>query len=172
MTMQLNGAGKVDLIRSFSNLSIHQIVEQRYPSISKLSQQYGIEKTEKVVQVLVLDLASAFDSELGDDQVAEISAELTSGLNRSMSMEDIYLICREIKTSSSFGKLTVNKVLTAARKHLEAKTKAAADYSLNKHLSNKHIDRTRLEDEQQYKDELHKVNLEHYTSNMEKKSKF
>ncbi len=58
-------------------------------------------------------------------------------------MEDIYLVCRQIKATSQFGKLNINKVLAALNKHIDTKANTAAERSYNQHLSTKHVDNTR-----------------------------
>ncbi|GEM_PF-5072947 len=131
MLMTLEGASKLDLIRQFSNLTLAKIVENQYPNIAQLGKTYTLAKTESIIQVLLLDLSSSFGDELTIEQVEELSVELTSNLLVNLSLEDVYLVCRQIKATKNFGKLNVNKILNAFEEHFNSRISAFYNYNLN-----------------------------------------
>ena len=138
--MILGRASKVELIRFFSSLTVEEVVQNDYPSVGLLKKEHGLQKVEKAMSVLLYDLSSSFDGSLKKEDVQEIAAEVSSSTLANLSLEDIYLSCREIKTSEHYGKLNVNKVLKTMHKHLAARTDVAAKISYNHHLANKVVD--------------------------------
>ncbi|MCT4580819.1 MAG: hypothetical protein N4A35_05320 [Flavobacteriales bacterium] len=148
--MTLEKSSKLDLIRSFSKLTPKLILENQYPSLSKLRRTYGNQKVETVTRILLHDLSSSLKGELNNDEVEEINVEINSGYLLNLSLEDIYYTLRQIKTANNTRKLSVSKVLNAIEKQFETRTTLGAKLSLNKHLANKHIglpDTTAMEKE-------------------------
>ncbi len=131
MQMALEKASNIDLIRSFANLTIDKIVETAYPSFGALTKEYGLEKVEKVTSMLFLDLSATFNDELSPEQAQELSVEISSGILRNMSLEDIYLVCRKIKKTRNHKKMNVNFVLMALEQHFDDKCEAVLKYNIN-----------------------------------------
>lgn len=123
------GNSKIEMIRTFGNLSLPQIIEKDFPSIGDLKRKYDLQKTEAAIGILMFDLSAAFEGVLSKDDVEEICAEITSGILGNLTLEDLFLVCRKIKTSKQFGKLTINKVLAAVNKHWETRLETAERYS-------------------------------------------
>jgi len=141
MQMTLDKASKTDLIRRFNKLTTRSIIENQYPSIAKLSRAYGNEKVEKVTEIMLQDLNASFKGELSPDNVKEITVEINSGMNRNLSLEDIYHALRKIKTTQHSRKLSVATVMSYITKQLEERQTEGAKISLNQHLANKHLGR-------------------------------
>lgn len=135
--MTLGGHSKIEMIRTFGKLSLMKIIELDYPSVGDLKRSHGVETTEKVIAILMFDLSAAFDGVLDKDEVAEICAEVTSSILGNLTLEDIFLVCRKIKTSKQFGKLSINKVLSALNDHFEKRLDTAERYSQNQALAHK-----------------------------------
>lgn len=134
----LEKTSKMELIRTFASLTPAKILNGNFPSIAKLARQYGKEQVEKVNAVLFADLSSSMDGDLDQEQISEICVELNSEfMLYNLTIEDIYYVCRQIKTSELYGKLTVNKVLKALRKHAEERTTLAITLNENEHLATK-----------------------------------
>lgn len=133
----LQKKNKVELIRSYSSLSISKISELGCTSLNGLKREYGLEKVEIFIDVILTDLNSSFDNDLDKNQIAEIIAELTTGFNANISLEGIYLTCRELKYNNTHGKLTLNKVLKALTKHLKDYVDHNESKNYNRHLSQK-----------------------------------
>jgi hypothetical protein len=142
--MILEGASKTSLIRAFSKLTLHQIIESKYPSIARVTKLNGIEKVEKVVALLLFDLSASFSGELNKDSVEELTIEISSSHLKTLSFEDLYLAFRDLKKAKNFGKLNVNKVLKALDDHQEKRSDTAYEINYNKHLSEKYVDNTNL----------------------------
>lgn len=135
--MALEKASKVEMIKAFGNLTLDTIVKNKYPAIGALERYYGVEKTEKVVSIILHDMSSSFKGILNADDVDELTAEITSGIYRNLSLEDIYLVCRNLKRSKLHGKLDQNKLLNAMDDHLNERIEKIRLTSLNDHLANK-----------------------------------
>ena len=159
MQMILGKASKTDMIRVFGQLPLDRIVQGDYPSVGKLSRSFGLEKAEKAIGILLYDLSSSFDGALDKDQVQEICAEISSSVLRNLSLEDVYLVCRRIKHSNQYGKLSTNKVLAALSQHLDERSNAAYTYNLNKHLSSKFVDNDRQSSKRAMKAQFHQAKL-------------
>lgn len=137
MQLSLEKASKFDMIRVFSNLTLSTIVENKYPTVGSLLRNYGTEKVEKVVSIMLNDLSESFKGVLNTTDVEELTVEITSSIYRNLSLEDIYLVCRNVKKSKLHGKLDQNKFLNALDNHLNERTDKIAQKSLNTHLSTK-----------------------------------
>ncbi len=132
MLMSLEGTSKIELIRKFSNLSLEKIITNEYPAIGTLKKTYGADKTEKVIMVLLADLSASFSDELSKEQIEELAVEISSSHLVNLSLEDVFMVCRNIKTSKNFGKLNVNKVLNAFETHFNKRSEAFYQHNLNK----------------------------------------
>jgi hypothetical protein len=132
--MILEKSSKIDLIRSFGKLTLSRIVEEKYPSISSLEKVYEPDKIEKICMILVSDLSGSFDDELSDNEVQEIAVEINSTMLRNLSLEDLYLAFKELKSSEIYGRLTVNKTLKHLKKYMERKLDAVYEKNYNRYL--------------------------------------
>lgn len=160
MQMILEKASKTDLIRNFSNLTLDKIVQNKYPAVGQLKREYGAEKVEKCVAIIVLDLSASFNGELSQEEAFEVAAEVSSSLLGNLSLEDVYFVCRQIKTSDNYGKLNVNKVLKTLKKHLNERSNKVATANYNDHLSRK-VPADRSSADQEFKDEMRRAQLKH-----------
>jgi len=134
----LEKASKRDLIRQFGTLSVQSIIKDEYPTIGQLKRTYPVKQLEKVCSVILADLSESFNGELEDDDIEEISAELNSTMIfLNLTIEDVFLACRDIKSSDTFGKLSVNKVLSAFKKHFDKRSNLIQNKNENEHLSHK-----------------------------------
>lgn len=150
MQMILDNKSKLDLIRTFSKLTPKLILENKYPSLSKLRRQYDAEKIETATKILLFELSSSLKGELNEEEIEELNVELNSGYLLNLSLEDIYYTLRQIKRSNNTRKLSVSKVLNAIETQFENRSKLGAELSLNHHLANKHTgmaDTTAMEQE-------------------------
>lgn len=131
-------SSKTELIKSFSTLSLEKIVKEKMPSIGLLAKVHGEEVIENAVGVLISDLNESFDKNLSRNEIEEIIAEVTSGFSRNLTLEGIYLTCREIKYKNDTIKITVNKVLKALANHQNSLMECAMRINYSNHLSHKH----------------------------------
>ena len=137
MEMILGKASKMDLIRSFNTLTLKKTVSGIYPTISHLKRQKGAEQTEKVLQIMIADLSASFGGALEEDDIEEIAISITTGILKNMTLEDVFIVSRDIKKSPSFGKMNLNKVMVALEDHLNKRIQLIADINHNEHLSTK-----------------------------------
>ncbi len=133
MKMVIAGASNVDMIRQFGKISIHQIVSSKFPKIGELRRVQGLKKTESAIGILLSQLSRSFDNALSRDDIMELCAEITSSHLLSLTLEDIFFVCRNIKRTNQFGKLNLNKVLSALDKHLNERCMVAGELSRKLH---------------------------------------
>lgn len=126
---------KIDLIKNFGNLTMRQIVVEKPAAIGKLRRLSNAKAVERASAMLFADLSGSFAGELSREQILELNAELHHSSYRNLSLEDLYLICRRIKVSDVYGKLTINKVLRTIDNYWNEKQNEAAKYHYNKHLA-------------------------------------
>lgn len=142
---------KLELIRQFNGLTLSKIIEEKYTSIGMLSKQYGIDKVEQCLCVLVADLNTAFDGDLNKESIEEIAVEISTGITRNHSLESIYWTLNKLKSTDIYGKLTVNKVLKQVTQSFEVLSNATAESNYNKHLSTKFYEpRETIEEQRAY----------------------
>ena len=173
MQMALEKASNVDLIRSFANLTVEKIAEGSYPSFGALTKVHGLAKVENVSSMLFLDLSATFNDELSPEQVQELSVEISSGIFRNLSLEDIYLVCRKIKKKKNHKKLNVNFVLLALEEHFDEKCEAVLKHNINQdHAKRGVIDNERTASKELEKlDKNRAAHRRHYTETIKKQSK-
>lgn len=128
---------KLELIRSFSNLTIKNIIENKTPSIGQLKKQHGFVRIENALTIICNDLNDSFENELSTNSIDELVVELSTGLNNNLTLEDVYLAFKELKYNNSHGKITLNKILKAISNHFNEKINMAEQISLSEHLAYK-----------------------------------
>jgi hypothetical protein len=112
-------------------------VNSNYPTVGGLERMHGKYALKNSIAVILADLSSSFGGDLKKDEIMEIVAEVRSGLNRNITLEGLYVVCSEIKSSSIYGKLTVNKVLTAVKSHIKEQSNAHENNNYQQHLQSK-----------------------------------
>jgi hypothetical protein len=136
MQMISDNASTREIARSFSNLTPEKVIRGKYPSLVSLKTKIGQEKTEKAIAILVGDAAVAFgekiDYELALDLAAEIQTEYYY-----LTLEDCYIVMNRLKRQPLYGKLTLNKILTAFEQYTTERINTAAEMNWNKHLAEK-----------------------------------
>ena len=170
MQMTLEKASKVQMIRAFSKLSLPSLLKTDYPSVGAITREYGIEQTEKVMAIVLHDLSASFDGALDPDDVEEITAEISSSILRNISLEGLYLTCRNIKKSDNYGKLNVNKVLKALEKHFNDLSDAVAQDNYNKHLSVKENRNSRRTIKDEMEEQYHKIKVDQALKSLKPKT--
>ena len=128
-------SSKIELIKSFSSLSLDKIVKETKPSIGMLAKQYGEEVIQNAVGVVISDLNESFNGDLSKNNIQELIAELTTGFNRNITLEGIFITCRELKYKNDTMKITLNKLLKAFANHQEEVMQLAMKHNYSKHLS-------------------------------------
>lgn len=134
--MLTNQATKSDLITRFGHLTVHKIAEESFPSIGQLERQYGEKSIVEAIATILEDLNRAFGNDLDKSMMLDVITNLVNGENRNITLEGFYITCQEIKCTTAY-KLTVNKVLSAVKKHLNDHLSAVQLKNFNNHLRHK-----------------------------------
>lgn len=156
-------SSKAELIRNFSRLTLHTIVSTNSPSIGSLERTYGEPVVRNAMGVIISDLSASFRGDLEPSEIEEIIEEVRSGLFRNITLEGLYMVCRQIKTGKVHGKLNVNKVLQCVQEHLNEQCMVYQTINHNEHLSTKHNE-PRINNER----EQHAKALNFYLTNKKK----
>jgi hypothetical protein len=135
--MTLDKKSKLDLIRAFSSLTLEKILQANYPTLGSLKRAYGDEKVETVVSIILHDLSSSFKGVFNESDVTELTAEIANTVYRNLSLEDVYMVCYQLKRSYLHGKLDQNKFLNAIDKHFNNRLEAIERKNYNEHLATK-----------------------------------
>lgn len=134
--MQLqNKASKLELIRNNSKLTIKQIVNEGRPSIAELSREYGADKVETMIGMLVKDLSDSLGAKLQMDEIEEIAVEVNSGLFVNITIEGFYMTLRKLKMKDKMFKLNVAQVLAAVQEHFDDHVNAHMEKNTNHHMA-------------------------------------
>lgn len=160
---------KLALIRQFGGLSLAKIVKDPPPSIGALARQYDPERAEKFVGVLVQDLSESFGGDLTERMVDEIAATIAGTPLRSLSLEDVFLVCQGIKETDQRGRLTVNKVMVALKGYANKRMEAFRRHHENQHLAGKFIDRDRSTADPEFEAYAKKYHIEKLAEKANKK---
>ncbi|MEO9257392.1 MAG: hypothetical protein ABI207_03360 [Crocinitomicaceae bacterium] len=129
---------KIELIERFGSLTVKKIVHESYPTIGALQREYGKESLTSAIGVIISDVSLSFNSELSQNDILEVAAEIRSSVLRNVTLEGVYLACSELKREAIVGRLNVSKLLKAIHKHLNDITIEAQSKSYNDHLATKH----------------------------------
>ena len=128
---------KFDLIRKFNHLTIDNIIDSNCEAISILKKEYTENHIEQLTGILVMDLNESFKKTLKEDEIEEISIEITNSYLSNLSFEDLFLCFKNIKRTNQYGDLSINKILTSLNDYFETKTSKIEQINYNKHLSTK-----------------------------------
>lgn len=89
------------------------------------------------IGILIDELNAFFGEPMKEPVIEDLCVELTTGKYRSFTLDDIYLITREIKEADIYGKLTANKVLSFAKAYYQRRLDKAEKVSEDEHYSAK-----------------------------------
>lgn len=129
-------ASRREIARSFASITPETVIRGNYPSIVRLKLKKGEEKTEEAIAILINDAALAFGENMDEELLLELAAEVQTQYYY-MSLEDCYLVLNRLKRQPLYGKLTLNKILSAFEQYQKERVQKAAEMSYNQHLANK-----------------------------------
>jgi uncharacterized protein YnzC (UPF0291/DUF896 family) len=136
MQMVLDKGSNRQIVRTFGKASMTDVIRSKLPTLGRLIENYGAEKTENVIAVLLKEASGYFGDAMPDGQALEVATEITVRY-KWLKMEDVFVAMNELKEQNIYGKLTPNKILNAINKYSENRLNYAAELSLNAHLSQK-----------------------------------
>lgn len=136
MRMISDQASTRDIIRSFANLTPEKVIRGKYPSMVRLKNEMGRDKTEQAVAILVLDASVAFGEEIDKDSALDLAAEIQTEYYY-LTLEDCYVVLNRLKRQPIYGKLNLNKILTAFEQYNAERLQKAAEMNYNHHLAEK-----------------------------------
>ncbi|MCZ2393400.1 MAG: hypothetical protein LC105_06070 [Chitinophagales bacterium] len=132
-------ASKLQLIEQYASLTLSKIIDNAYPSVAVLARMHGKDKVDNAMAVIISDLNTSYGGDMDKEAILETVVEIRSGITCNLSLEDLYLICSQLKKSNTF-KLKVPAILKAVHQHLDEKTDRIVEINYNKHLAYKHND--------------------------------
>ncbi|TNE29187.1 MAG: hypothetical protein EP346_06915 [Bacteroidetes bacterium] len=136
----LGEATKADIAKEFSSLTLERVAENKYPSLTRIKHDQGVDKPGRALAILIIEASTSFGDEVLDkDTALEVAYEVISNVGM-LSLEDCYVCLREMKSEKQFGKLNANKVLVKFKDYAERKMAHHERMSISKHMANKHPD--------------------------------
>ena len=131
------------------------------PSMSNLCRQFGDEKIEKVVAMFIQDASMFVGEKMLREDALDCAAEIMNTYPyRSLKLEEIYIICQDIKQSDNYGKLTPNKMFSAVKKFWKDREKRAINHSIDQSQQQKDNDLAERINSIRVEDWLNKGNLD------------
>ena len=130
---------KRELVKAMSRLDKNIVLhDNTIPSISKLCRFYSDEKIETIVAMMLQDTSAFVGEAMNKNQAIDTAVEILNTYPyRSLKLEEIYIICSEIKQSENYGKLTPNKMMVAIKKFWEDREQRAIKNSMDTSQINK-----------------------------------
>ncbi len=126
------------IVRHYNNLTVAKAVTSTSPSIYRLSVQYFThEKVVSGISKLLLATAMYFDENSLTAPQADIVAEELLAHPESLKLEDLVVICKELKEQSVYSKLTPSKILKHVAEYRKRRMQTAIKLQLNKTLDEK-----------------------------------
>ncbi|KAB8151771.1 hypothetical protein EZY14_016385 [Kordia sp. TARA_039_SRF] len=121
------------IIKKLANVTKEiALASENMPSMSKLCREHGEEKVESVVAAMIYDTSSFVGDEMTPDKCKITAIEIMNTYPyRSLKLEEIYIICRDIKSSEKYGKLTPSKMMTAVKNFWKDREKRAIRSSID-----------------------------------------
>jgi len=125
-----------DITRNFASLTPERVLRGNYPSMVRLKLTEGQETTEKAIAVVVGTAAVAFGEKMDWEMTLDLAAEIQTEYYY-LTLEDCYIVMNRLKRQPLYGKLTLNKILTAFEQYTTERVNTAANMNWNKHLAEK-----------------------------------
>jgi len=102
------------------------------PPISSLCRRFDEQQVEEVVAMFIQDASMFVGEKMLREDALDCAAEIMNTYPyRSLKLEEIYIICQEIKQSDNYGKLTPNKMFAAVKKFWKDREKRAIRHSVD-----------------------------------------
>lgn len=136
MQMISDQASTREITRSFADLTPEKVIRGKFPALSRLKKEMGQEKTEQAVAILVLDASVAFGEEIDKESALDLAAEVQTQYYY-MSLEDCYVVLNRLKRQPIYGKLNLNKILSAFEQYQKERIQKAEEMNYNHHLAEK-----------------------------------
>ncbi|MFW6370974.1 MAG: hypothetical protein ACOC10_07205 [Bacteroidota bacterium] len=136
MQMISEDASTREITRKFANLTPAKVLRGNYPSMVRLKITQGEETTEKAIAVVIGEAAVAFGEKMDWEVALNLAAEIQTEYY-FMSLEDCYIVMNRLKRQPLYGKLTLNKILTAFEQYKQERIKTASEMNYNHHLAEK-----------------------------------
>lgn len=142
MQMISADASTREITREFANLTPEKILrgkaldKDKYPSMARLKVTQGQEKTENAIAVVVGEAAVAFGEKMNIEDALDLAADIQAEYYY-LTLEDVYIVMKRLKRQPMYGKLNLNKILTAFEQYKEERINKAAKMNWNNHLADK-----------------------------------
>jgi len=104
--------------------------------MARLKVTQGQEKTENAIAVVIGEAAVAFGERMDVEDALDLAAEIQTEYYY-LTLEDCYIVMSRLKRQPLYGKLTLNKILTAFEQYTAERVNTAANMNWNKHLAEK-----------------------------------
>jgi uncharacterized protein (DUF433 family) len=128
------GSSRIEIVKHFATITPEKVLKGTYPSLAKLKKEIGDDKVEMALAILILDTSKAFDEQLDKDTAVELAAEVHATYYY-YTLEECFFILQKFKHRQLYGKLTLNKILTAFDEYQKERISLADNLSYNAHIA-------------------------------------
>lgn len=132
-TILSNNRDKGAIMRAMSLVTKEvALSDDAIPSMSRLRRQYGEAVIERALSYFIQDVAMSVGNKMEPAVVADCAVEILNTYPySSLKLEEIYLICQEIKQNDTYGKLTPAKMLRAVAKFWKDREQRAINQQID-----------------------------------------
>jgi len=128
-----------ELIRHYSNLTIAKALQSNSLSIYRMSVDiYTHDQVVDGISALFIATAMYFDENSLSSSQAKIVSEELLAHKETLKLEDLVVICKELKEQSVYSKLTPSKILKHVADYRNRRMTSAIKLNLNKTLDEKY----------------------------------
>lgn len=139
MEMVAAKASRLDIVKHFSKMTMFDIIRNKEKKgFRQLTKKHGEEKVINAIALLLRDTSNNYDKVWSKDKCQECAIDLYYSEYYYLSLEDLFVLLKEVKENESFFTLPNFKKHLA--KYAERKLKAAENAALNQHMTTQFTD--------------------------------
>lgn len=124
-----------EMIRHFGSLTPEKVLGGSFPSMAKLRKEYGVEKMEQALAILIMDTSQSFNEIIPVEVAEDTAAEILTAYYY-LTLEDCFVALKQLKKTKVF-KFTANSVLIAFAEYDKSRQGLVDELSYNEHLASK-----------------------------------
>ena len=129
------------IVQHYGKLTMQSAMNSDSPTVWRWAKEEGEEKMIPAIAKLFIGTSLFFDKPISQDEGETLVTEILANYETSnLKLEDLVVICKELKESDVYGKLTMNKILKHVRAYTEKRMQAAVRQSLDDSLTHKNND--------------------------------
>lgn len=126
---------KTILVKQYGRWTVVDVLEHRPPSMARLRRELGEEKVEAAIATLLEHGFKQYLQSVDDELLLEISREVVYGPYYYLSIEDVYIVLRDLIRNGKQFRLTPAMVYKALADYADIRLAAAERNSESRNLA-------------------------------------